>query len=362
MKHELRMDGGRSRTSFKWLTIARQLLPLLGERAGVRAKFPLIVLALLLAFGFGCAKKAVNENVLARVGSREITVQDFEREAQWWQSSRRPMLERDALLEQMIRRELRLQKAKATGLENDPEVKRKIELILAARVEELELHPTLDHVKAAPEEVQAAYEKDIARYSKPAKMRLALICLKTDPKMNPDQLAEVEKRAGEARLAALALPQGSRGLAGAAAQFSDDQASRYRGGDVGWFDAGRTDYRWPTEVVEAGLSLTRIGEISPVIRAKDGFYIVTRIDLRESVVTPLDQVRAPIERKVLASKRQQAEELFDQNLRTTAPVQTFPQAMARVHYPTSAIARAEDSQPPAFQGTTINSNGKTPVN
>ena len=320
-------------------------------------------LALLVALGFGCAKKAVNENVLARVGNHEITVQDFERETQWWQASRRPMPSRDALLEQMIHRELRLQKARAAGLENDPEVKRKYELVLASRVEELELRPALDQVKATQEEVQGAYEKDIARYSKPAKVRLALIYLKTDPKMNPDQLAEAEKRADAARSAALALPQGSKGLAGAAAEFSDDQASRYRGGDVGWFDAGRTEYRWPSEVVEAGLGLSRVGEISPVIRAKDGFYVVTRTDSRAPVITPLDQVRGPIEHRVVASKRQQTEEAFDQKLRSSATVQTFPQAMARVHYPNAAIAKADDSGPPALlQGATTSSNGKPPIN
>jgi hypothetical protein len=323
------------------------------------------VLALLavVLVSAGCSKqKPVNPNVLARVGSHEITVQDFEREVQWWRNSRRPMPDRDALLEQMIHRELRLQKAKAAGLENDPEVKRKIELILAGRVEELELRPVVDGVKASPEEVQAVYEKDIARYSKPVKVRLALIHLKTDPKMNPDQLAEVEKRAGDAHTAALALPQGSHGLATAAAEFSDDQGSRYRGGDVGWFDAGKTEYRWPSEVVEAGLALTRIGEISPIVRAKDGFYVVTRTDIRESSVTPLDQVRGVIEQKVVASKRQEVQQAFDQKLRTATPVQIFPQAMERVNYPASSIASADDSQPPVLQGATISSNGKTPLN
>src|SRR5713226_2142040 len=117
-----------------------------------------VSLALLVLLGFGCSKRVANPDVLALVGSRPITIQDFEREMKWWQESRRPMPDKDALLEQMIRRELRLQKARAAGLENDPEVKRRYEIMLAGRVEELELRPVLEQVKATPEDVHATYE------------------------------------------------------------------------------------------------------------------------------------------------------------------------------------------------------------
>src|SRR5438874_12854557 len=77
-------------------------------------------LLLLLALLSGCSRKAVSTNILARVGSHEITIQDFDREVQWYVKSRRPLPDKETVLEQMISRELRLQKAKASGLENDP--------------------------------------------------------------------------------------------------------------------------------------------------------------------------------------------------------------------------------------------------
>src|SRR6266567_924785 len=77
---------------------------------GVRISAALLLVAALLP---ACSRKSVGPNVLARVGNHEITIQDFEREMQWYEKSRRPMPEREALLEQMISRELRLQKARA---------------------------------------------------------------------------------------------------------------------------------------------------------------------------------------------------------------------------------------------------------
>src|SRR5438876_1008018 len=257
-----------------------------------------LVLALTGLFTSCTRKPAANPNVLVKVGSHEITIQDFDREVQWYVKSRRPLPDKETVLEQMISRELRLQKAKASGLENDPDVRRRYEAMLAGRVEDLELKPQLEQLTVSPEEISAAYQKEIAHYSRPAKIRLALICIKTDRKATAEKILDAETRIAEARKAASALPIGTKGLGGAAADYSEDQASRYRGGDVGWFDQGRTEYRWPASVVVAGLALSKNGDISEVIRPTDGFYVVSRLDSREPVVTPFEQVQSSIQRRL----------------------------------------------------------------
>src|SRR5262249_33683713 len=128
--------------------------------------------------------------------------------------------------------------------------------------------------------------------------------------------------------------------------------SRYKGGDVGWFDQDRTEYRWPSEVVSAGFALTN-GAVSEVIKAKDGFYLVSRLDWRDAVVTPLEKVRFAIERTLLSTTRQQTEAAYVQKLRAVAPIQTYADNFARVQYPTTSIAKADEPMPPMLQGTTI---------
>ena len=59
--------------------------------------------------------------------------------------------------------ELRLQKAKAAGLENDPDVRRRYEALLAGRVDDLELKPQLEQLTVSPEEISAAYQKELVR-------------------------------------------------------------------------------------------------------------------------------------------------------------------------------------------------------
>jgi len=325
---------------------------------GLRIFPALLLIAALLP---ACSKKSIGPNVLARVGAREITVQDFERELQWYEKSRRPVPEKEALLEQMISRELRLQKAKASGLENDPDVRRRYEAILAGKVDDLELKPQLEQLRVSPEEIKTAYQKEITHYSRPTKVRLALICVKTERKATPEKIAEAETRIAEARKAAMALPAGTKGLGSAAAEYSEDQASRYRGGDVGWFDQGQREYRWPADVVAAGLALQKNGDISDVIKAAGGLYIVTKTDSRDPGVTPLEQVQNLIQRRLLAEKRQQAEGDFNQKIHAFAPVEIFSQSLAKVQYP-NAAPKAEEPKPPGLQGMTLSSNGQPAAN
>lgn len=327
-----------------------------------RSHFLLVVAAsgLLVAIA-GCGKAPTRSDILARVGSHEITIQDLEREAQWYQKGRRPVPEKEALLEQMISRELKLQRALASGIEKDPEIRRKYEAMLAARVEELELKPRLDQVSVSSGELQAAYEQDKSHYSRPAKMRLAMVCARVDGKATPDQVSAAEQRIGEAHKVALSLPAGSKGLGRAAADYSDDQASRYRGGDIGWFNAGQVESRWPAEIVSAGLSLPNEGAISDIIKTTNGFYFVMRTDSRAPAVTPFEQVQNLIQRRLLAEKRQQIEAAFDHEVHSFARVETFSQALGKVSYPTVALPKKEELRPPTLQGITLSSNGEHPA-
>jgi hypothetical protein len=346
----------------------------------------LTILLVSLAL-ISCTKKTPS-TILAKIGNRQITVEDFEREVQWHLTNHRPLPDKQVLLDQMISHELRLQKARSLGLDNDPDVRRRYESMLVARLEEHELFPQLNAITVPPEAVKDAFQKELVRYTRPAKVRLALVLIKTDPKMSPERLAEQETRINEARKLALALPPDTHGFGSVAANFSDDQASRYKGGDVGWFDAPLSSsssasssssnsggqlhaqtldaphpyYRWPTEVVVAGLALTNKGAISEVIKTEKGFFFVSQLDSRPASVTPFEQAQPAIQRRLLAEKRDLTQESFAHQLQAFASVQVFTQALVRIQYPAATVARAQEEPPPMLQGANLSSNGKTPVN
>jgi len=298
----------------------------------------------------GCSQKPAGD-VLARVGDREITVADFKAEYSRRQANRQPLPDRQVLLEQMIDRETFLQQARAAGLDKNAEVRRATEEILLAKFKETQLEPKLTAVTLTPGEIQAAYEKDSVRFTQPAKVKLAVVFIPVDEKADANSVAAAEARAKEARQQAAALPTDARGFGQVAAEFSDDQATRYRGGDAGWFAMDTIEGRWPEEIVAAGFGLKNSGDLSGVLRAKNGFYLVKKLDARAAVVTPLEQVRPQIERRLLLAKQIETERQFQTQARQAVKVSTDATLLAATPYPNPTPGKTAQAQMPAVTST-----------
>jgi peptidyl-prolyl cis-trans isomerase C len=307
-----------------------------------------LFVALVAGLASGCGKKA-EPNVLARVGEQVITVEDFKAEMQRRKAADRRLPDRQALLDEMILRAALVERARTEGLENAADVRRACEDILIAKLKQSDLQPRFDDLKVTPEEISAAYQAEIARFTQPAKMHLAIVFIAADSKMETNRLAEMAARAGTARQLALALPATENGFGRVAADFSDDQISRYRGGDAGWFTGDSLlAERWPKQVINAGLALTNNGDLTDVLKTDEGFYLVRRMDARPAVVTPLAAVQAGIEHRLLAAKRERAEEDFKSSLLTAARVQTNSGLLGTLEYPTQTMAQTAGSAPPAL--------------
>lgn len=325
--------------------IARHFLKLIRPSAAIAA-------VLLLA---SCANRETPE-FLAKVGDRLITAEDLQKEAGHRRRNGEPVPGRELLLREMVQFEALIQRARKTGLADDPAVQREIGLVLISELRERELDKQWESLRVSTNETRAEYERNLAEYSEPAKARAAVLFLECNPKATAAKRGDVRARLEEARRRALENPApGGRGAAASgfgalAIQFSDDQASRYRGGDIGWLDAGNFEYRWPRPVLEAAYELKK-GGISEVLEAEGGFYLVMKTDERPASVTPYARVEAVLRHSLLLKKRRELEEAFRQETIRLAGVQMNEKALAAVELsPGSAEAkRLLASEPPSFQ-------------
>ena len=311
-----------------------------------------VALVAALFISAGCSKKTPPGDVLAHVGGRDITVADFKAEYERRVANRQSLPDRQTLLEQMIARETLVQSAKSNGLADAPDVRRACEDILIAKLKEKQLEPQLAGIKVSPEEVRAVYEKEIARHTQPAKAQLAFVLIAVGAKADTNQVAAAEARATEAFRLASALPASSHGFGPVAADYSDDQVTRYRGGDAGWFTADEllTD-RWPKAVIAAGLNLKTAGEMTGVLRGSNGFYLVKKLDARPEAVAPLAQVQPAIEHRLLLAKQAEAGQKFEQQAREAAKVRTDAALLATVAYPTPNPVKETAPTPPTLSST-----------
>lgn len=213
--------------------------------------------------------------------------------------------------EQLVARALRLE------LDRDPSVQRAWETALIAKLKERELEPAL---RAAGGEGPPGSPKAERRTSGATEqVRLAMLRLEAGPKAGADKMRRLEKRLEEAKSRAATLPPGTAGFGPLTLEYSDDDATRARGGDLGWLEADGSKYHLDPQVLAAGFALQRPGEVSPIVHGESGLYLMRLMDRRRIETEPEADEALARHREHLV--RQQAVEAeFLDTIRRTIPV------------------------------------------
>ena len=76
-----------------------------------------------------------------------------------------------------------------------------------------------------------------------------------------------------------------------AQNHSEDQASRYRGGDIGWLTVGDTNAPWDPAMLAAVSKLAQPGDLAPVVSTPEAFYLVKLVERQPASVRPLEAVK-----------------------------------------------------------------------
>ncbi len=150
-----------------------------------------------------------------------------------------------------------------------------------------------DRIQIPAQDIQRAYDDNQQQYSTPEQVRASHILLKTEGK---DQAA-IQKRAEEV----LAKARSGADFAALATQFSEDEGSKVKGGDLDYFGKGQM----VPEFDKVAFSLPP-GQISDLVKSQYGFHIIKVVDKKAGVTKPLAEVRAQIEDQ-LKWERAQAE-------------------------------------------------------
>lgn len=300
-----------------------------------------VVVACLLA-GCGERKAQPRAQVLARVGDREITEVDFKWELDRRHNAGLPDADKLVVLNDLIQHEALVQRARAAGLDADPQVKREVSNLLIGKLMDRQLRQKEEQVTVSPEDVKAWYDSHKDSYTRPAQVRLAVLKLEFDPKATGARKTEVRQRMEDARSQFMADPPRGRGPSNTgfgrlAQDFSDDQASRYRGGDIGWIEADRLPPRWPREVLEAGMALP-LGQCSGVVESTGGVYLVMKTDSRDAVLAPLAEMEGSIRQHLKARKLQELQSVFRADSIRQSPVSIDTNALAALVMPSMRSA------------------------
>lgn len=323
------------------------LTEIIGRNPGQAAVACLGVALVVLAPGCSRQNQADPE-LVAQIGKREIRVAEF----QDWMRRRgvgTNDAQKAALIEEMFDHFAAVQQAEKLGLERDPEIRRSWENLLVGKLRERQLEKELTKVAITPAQSQLYYSNHLASYSEPAMRRGAVLFCEVNHKATAEEKSAARARLEEARVKALQQPttnSAPQSFGALAVEYSVDQATRYRGGDMGWLVEGKLDNRFDKAALEALFALSQPNDLSEVVETPRGYYLVKLLEARPQRAKAFNTVQAAIEHRLILETRQQLETEWKRSLRSACESKTYPEVLHRVTG--DGLRQTEAEAPPAI--------------
>jgi len=139
-------------------------------------------------------------------------------------------------------------------------------------------------VQVSSDEIKRYYDLQKGRFKIPKKVRVREILIKVSAEDPTNKIEEKTKKAEEI----LEKAKKTKDFGSLAKQYSESNTAP-KGGDMGWIPAGTVD-----ESFEKILFSRKAGELSGVVRGKDGFYIFKIEDAVEEKLKSLEEVKDQI--------------------------------------------------------------------
>lgn len=198
------------------------------------------------------------EDVIAKVGNRTITVEDFNRRYNEVKNTFNPPTKKQ-FLEDLVRFEMGLAEASLKGTEKDPIYQEKIKAELYKSYLEKELGEDIQKIPVSEKEMEAFYKQN-------PEIRFSTIIIELKPGATPAQKAEAKKRATEIYDE---VKKSKRPFDELVRLYSDDMITKPLGGDAG-FQSRVT----LTPTFYEAVSEMKVGDIKGLIETPFGMHIV----------------------------------------------------------------------------------------
>jgi len=252
---------------------------------------------------------------VARVGDRYITADMLQAEMLrrgGLQAGQYQTLEQKrALLDDVLLHHALVESARRSGVDQKPEIRRSIEQLLTSHYLRDTLRRSQGDVRIADAEVQRFYREHADDFTVPARRRVAMLRIGVPASADEAEWESATARLREARAKLAGIDAGVNHFAAIAREYSDDQASRYRGGVLGWLTEGReADYRHDQAMLKAAFALDAEGAVSEPVRGADGMYLVRLVERQAAQPRALDELRAGLEQRLMQQRHAEIEQAF----------------------------------------------------
>ncbi len=258
---------------------------------------------------------------VARVGERLITLGDLEahyaalpEEQRFQYASPHGMRE---LLEHVVDFEVLAAEARSAELWRSPRVLLAVKLAMVEEMLRAEAESLAPVPPVTESDIEAEYRAHRERYHAPRRVRLSLLVTETEEAAHRLRAEILEKGDGSPEATMAAFRE-------VAVRYSVDARGRGKGGDLGFVTEGplgEHEAKLPGVLRRAGLALTEIGSLSPVIDVGTRYHVVALTERDGGEILPLAQATAAARQRVLSERQEEALNRHVSELRRRARVE-----------------------------------------
>ena len=271
-----------------------------------------VLFVLLLAFS-GCCNKAGNVDLYPNDGGKAIAefggvklsekyVKTYVDNLNEYLKARYNTPERkEELMSKIAEGELVAMKAIKDGVLDDPillsQVKNTIARFYSGTRMKLKIE---ESVKVTEDEMKKYYEEKKETFNTPEKVKASHILIKiTDSRDKEAAKKLAEKVAAEAEKGA----KDTGSFAKLVEKYSEDEGSKKRGGDLGYFERTEEGGKMVKEFSDGAFALQNVGDISKPVESEFGFHIIKLTGKKDKVEKTFDDVKMNIENTLKTEKR-----------------------------------------------------------
>lgn len=242
-------------------------------------KFPFLFLVLATFFSSGGHAQGSKNEVLATVGNKKITLEDFNRKFNEVKNVAMNPPTKEQFLEDLVRYEVGLQEAEKRGLQKDPVVVDRMQQELYKALLEKEIGDAANKITVSDKEMMEYYKKN-------PQIRSAHILIEVKPGATAEQRAEAKRRATEIYEE---VKKSKRPFEDLVKLYTDDILTKQTGGDTGF----QSRVTVVPSYYDAILGM-KVGEVRGIIETPFGFHIVKVTGRRSFESADKRQLRAAV--------------------------------------------------------------------
>ncbi len=259
----------------------------------------LVISILLLISATAFAQKSTD--VVAQVGKKTITLEDFNKKYNEVKSQTINPPTKEQFLEDLVRYEMGVQEAEKRNLQKDPIVQDRFNQEMYKALLEKDIGQRVQKIQVSDAEMKAWYAKN-------PELRTSHILIEFKAGATPAQVAEAKKRATEIYEE---VKKSKRPFEELVKLYSDDALSKQVGGDIGW----QSRVTLVPNYYEAVVNM-KVGEITGLIETQFGFHVIKLTGRRSFENANKRQIRAA----VFDEKRKQVFNDYFQRMKKSYPI------------------------------------------